>query len=61
MGCLPFCCLFKNISPIIYAFIAIGCDTAKIILTIINFFIIEFSILLAGVFLNVFEFFPQII
>ena len=60
MGCLPFCCFFQNIGPKVFAFIAIGCDVAKIVLTIASFFLLEFSILLLGVFMSIFEFFPTI-
>ena len=60
MGCLPFCCILQNIGPKVYAFIAIGCEVVKIIFTILSFFFLEFSILLAGAFMSIFGFFPTI-
>lgn len=60
MGCIPFCCCFKNIEPRMFAYIALGCDIAKLILAITGIFLIEFSIVLGGAFLNIFDFFPTV-
>ena len=60
MGCLPFCCILQNIGPKVYSFIAIGCEIVKIIFTIMSFFLLEFSIILAGAFMSIFGFFPTI-
>ena len=60
MGCLPFCCCLQNFRPKVYAFIALGLDIAKIVLSICSFFLIEFSIVFAGAFINIPEFFPTV-
>ena len=60
MGCLPFCCCLQNFGPKVYAYIALACDIAKIVLTICSFFLLEFSIIFAGPFLSIFDFFPTI-
>ena len=60
MGCLPFCCCLQNFRPKLYAFIALGLDIAKIVLSICGFFLIQFSVVFAGAFINIFEFFPTV-
>ena len=60
MGCLPFCCCLQNFGPKVYAFIALGLDIAKIVLAICGFFLIEFSIVFGGLFINILEFFPTV-
>jgi len=60
MKCLPFCCCLQNFGPKIYAYITLACESAKIVLTICSFFLLEFSIILAGAFMSIFGFFPTI-
>ena len=60
MGCIPFCCCLKNFSPKVFAFITLGCEGLKIILSILSIVFIPFGVVLGGIILNALEFFPSL-
>ena len=55
MGCLPFCCCFKNIGPKKYAGTAIFCNIFKLGISIGSFFILKTSIVECALYLNIVE------
>ena len=55
MGCIPFCCCCMNFTPKVFAYIALGCNIFKLIISFISLFAIIWAILLGATLLSFLE------